>query len=65
MKTTAGFPVSDLCPAGLLLQGKFLGPEHFIPGKAYSWTGQYPCYSVQQSCFDAPLRIPNYTDCHY
>ncbi|TEA41846.1 hypothetical protein DBR06_SOUSAS2410105, partial [Sousa chinensis] len=33
MKTVEGFPVSDLCPAGLLLGEEFSGPEHFIPDR--------------------------------
>lgn len=41
MKTVAGFPVSDLSPAGLLLGEKFFRPERFIPGMACSWADHF------------------------
>ena len=54
MKTVAGFPVSDPCPARVLLREKFLGPEHFIPDSSFSLADHFILVSVLVVLFSSP-----------
>lgn len=58
MKTAAGFPVSDLCPVGLLLQEKSLGPEHFVPDRACSWADAFILVRTPVVLFSSPVQMP-------
>lgn len=54
MKTVEGFPVSDLCPAGLLLGEGFSGPEHFIPDRTSLWADHFILVSAPDVLFSSP-----------